>query len=121
MLAVMEARDWAIVALALSGALLLFVTAVVITNLYRVVTSVKDLVDGVTRETVPMLGEVGTTVKTVNKELERVDGIVESAQRVARNVEGISDAVHAAVTNPLVKALAFFAGARKAAKTFKDK
>jgi uncharacterized protein YoxC len=113
-------RDWAVVVLALSAAAVMFVLAVVISNLYRVVTSLKDLVDGITSETVPLIGEVGTTVRTVNKELERVDSIVGSVQRVASNVESISDTVQATVTSPLVKALAFFAGARRAGKKFKE-
>jgi uncharacterized protein YoxC len=120
-LVALTARDWAVVAILSTGALVLFVAAVVVSNLYRVVTSIKDLVDGVTSETVPLIGEVGNSVRTVNKELERVDSIVGSVQRVAGNVEVISDTVQAAVTNPLVKALAFFAGARKAAKKYREK
>ena len=114
-------RDWAMIAFLLSAALVLFVTAVIVTNLYRVVSSLKDLVDGITSETVPLIGEVSNTVRGVNKELERVDSIVGSVQRVAANAEAVSSTVQAAVTNPLVKALAFFAGARKATKKFKDK
>lgn len=116
----MTARDWAMVALISSGALVLFVIAVVIMNLYRVVSSLKELVDGITAETIPLIGEVSNTVRGVNKELERVDSIVGSVQRVAGNVEVISDTVQAAVTSPLVKAFAFFAGAKKASKKFKD-
>jgi len=115
-----SARDWAATALFLTGALVLFVTAVVISNLFRVVTSLKDLVDGITSETVPLIGEVGGTVRSVNKELERVDSIVGSVQRVATNVEVISDTVQAAVTNPLIKALAFFAGMKRASKKMKE-
>lgn len=118
----LSARDWAAVALFASGALVLFVIAVIITNLFRVVSSLKELVDGVTSETVPLIGEVGNTVRGVNKELERVDSIVGSVQRVATNVEVISDTVQAAVTNPLVKMLAFFAGMKRArAKAGKGK
>ena len=115
-----SARDWAAIALFSAGALLLFVVAVVITNLYRVVSSLKELVDGVTSETVPLIGEVSNTVRSVNKELERVDSIVGSVQHVIENVEVISDTVQAAVTNPLVKALAFFAGARRAVHKFQE-
>ena len=115
-----SARDWAATLLFLTGALVLFVIALVISNLFRVVTSLKDLVDGVTSETVPLIGEVGNTVKGVNKELDRVDSIVGSVQRVATNVEIISDTVQAAVTNPLIKALAFFAGMRRASKKVKE-
>lgn len=115
------ARDWAMVAFISCGALILFVIAAVITNLFRVVSSLREMVDGITSEGVPVITEVGNTVRGVNKELERVDAIVGSVQRVAANVEIISDTVQATVTNPLVKALAFFAGTRKAARTFRDK
>jgi uncharacterized protein YoxC len=115
-----SARDWAATLLFLTGALVLFVVSVVISNLFRVVTSLKDLVDGVTSETVPLIGEVGNTVRGVNKELERVDSIVGSVQRVATNVEVISDTVQAAVTNPLIKALAFLAGMRRASKKVQE-
>lgn len=117
----LTARDWAMVAFLACAALLLFVIAVVISNLFRVVTSLRQLVDGVTSETVPLIGEVGTTVKHVNANLERVESIVTSAQRVATNVEIVSDTVQTAVTNPLVKALAFFAGARKASRRMREK
>lgn len=117
----MSARDWAVVALGLTGALVLFVTALVITNLFRVVTSLRDLVDGITSETIPLIAEVGNTVRGVNKEMERVDSIIGSVQRITANAETISDTVQMAVTNPLVKGLAFFAGARRATKKFKEK
>jgi uncharacterized protein YoxC len=117
----MTARDWGVTALALTAALVLFVTALVITNLFRVVTSLKDLVDGITSESIPLIAEVGNTVRGVNKELERVDSIIGSVQRITTNAEMVSDTVQMAVTNPLVKALAFFAGARRATKKFKEK
>ncbi|MFA5890929.1 MAG: DUF948 domain-containing protein [Actinomycetota bacterium] len=121
MIAAMTARDWAVVALASSGALALFIAAVVISNLFRVVTSLQNLVDGVASETVPLLKEASHTVAGVNKELERVDVILGNVQRVSENAETISDTVRAVVTNPLVKALAFAAGARRATRKFKGK
>lgn len=105
----MSAVDWALVALAGAGAVLLVVLSLVAMNLFRTVSSVRALADGLTQ----------TTAK-VNAELERVDAITASAQRVASNVEAVTDTVRATVTNPLVKALAFAAGARRAGKAFKD-
>jgi methyl-accepting chemotaxis protein len=121
LIAEMTGRDWAMVALILSIALVFFVTAAIIANLIRVVNSVKSLLDGVTKETVPLIGEVGNSVRQVNKELERADAIIGSVQRVAHNVELVSDTVRVTVTNPLVKALAFLAGARKGAKSLGGK
>ena len=110
------ARDWAMVFLISSIALVFFVTAAILTNLFRVVTSVKQLIDGVTNETVPIIHEAGNSVKIVNQELERVDAVLGSVQRVSHNVELISDTVRVAVTNPLVKAVAFMSGIKRGAK-----
>lgn len=121
LIAEMTGRDWAMVALILCIALVFFVTAAIIANLIRVVNSVKALLDGVTKETVPLIGEVGNSVRSVNRELERVDGIIGSVQKVAHNAELVSDTVRLTVTNPLVKALAFFAGAKRGVKKLGEK
>lgn len=109
-------RDWAMVALIGAIALVFLVTAAIITNLFRVVTSIKGLIDGVTSETVPIIHEAGNSVKLVNKEIERVDAVLGSVQRLSHNVEVISDTVRVAVTNPLVKAVALVAGVKRGGK-----
>jgi hypothetical protein len=119
-LAALKATDYAVIVIAAFFALAVIVVSILVLNLFRVVSSLKELVDGVTLETVPLIHEVGNTVKGVNHEIERVDSIMASAQTVAHNVETISHTVKVAVTNPLVKALAFAAGARRAAKKMKD-
>jgi uncharacterized protein YoxC len=95
---------WTIVAF-LVGALVV-VLCVVMANLFRVLTSTKDLIDGVTAQTVPLLGEVNTTVAMVNQELTRVDGILATAEGV--------NTVSATISSPLVKLSAFAYGLRKA-------
>jgi uncharacterized protein YoxC len=120
-LAETTARDWAMVALLGSLALVFFVTAAIITNLFRVVTSVKELIDGVATETVPIIHEAGNSVRLVNKEIERVDAVLGSVQRVSQNVELISDTVRVAVANPLVKAVAFIAGVQRGSKRIVEK
>lgn len=117
----LNARDWAMVALLGAAALVLFVIAVLIANLYNVVSSINRMVRGITDETLPVINEVGGTVRGVNKQLERADAITGSVQRVVQNVEIISETVQATVTNPMVKALAFFAGARRAGRKMRDK
>ena len=114
-------RDWAMVALLGSLALVFFVTAAIITNLFRVVTSVKELIDGVATETVPIIHEAGNSVKLVNREIERVDAVLGSVQRVSQNVELISDTVRVAVANPLVKGVAMLAGIRRGSKKILEK
>jgi uncharacterized protein YoxC len=104
---------WTIVAF-LVGALVV-VLCVVMANLFRVLTSTKDLIDGVTSQTVPLLGEVNTTVSMVNQELVRVDGILATAEGVTNSVGGMVNTVSATITSPLVKLSAFAYGLRRAA------
>ena len=117
--AALKATDVAVMVIAGFFALAVVVISILVMNLFRVVSSLKELVDGVTKETVPLIHDVDGTVKGVNQEIERVDSIMASAQSVAKNAETISETVKMAVTNPLVKALAFIAGARRGAKKFR--
>ena len=104
---------WTIVAF-LVGALVV-VLCVVMANLFRVLTSTKDLIDGVTAQTVPLLGEVNTTVAMVNQELVRVDGILATAESVTSSVGGMVNTVSSTISSPLVKLSAFAYGLRRAA------
>jgi uncharacterized protein YoxC len=103
---------WTIVAF-LVGALVV-VLCVVMANLFRVLTSTKDLIDGVTKQTVPLLEEVNTTVTLVNQELGRVDGILATAEGVTASVGNLVTTVSNTVTSPLVRLSAFVYGLRKA-------
>ena len=103
---------WTIVAF-LVGAMVV-VLCVVMANLFRVITSTRDLIDGVTKQTVPLLGEVGTTVSLVNQEIGRVDGILATAETATTTVGNVVNVVSSTVTSPLVRASAFAWGLRRA-------
>jgi uncharacterized protein YoxC len=83
-------------------------------QLARNMESLKLTIDGVRDEVVPLLGDVRTTVVDVNKELERVDGMLESVARITTTVERVSGLVEQAVSGPLVKLAAAGAGLAKA-------
>lgn len=103
---------WTIVAF-LVGALVV-VLCVVMANVFRVITSTKDLIDGVTKQTVPLLAEVGTTVTLVNQEIGRVDGILATAETATTAVGNVVNVVSTTVTSPLVRLSAFAWGLRRA-------
>lgn len=110
----MSMLDYAWFAVAvLLGVAVIFLCAV-LWNVFRVIDSTKDLIDGVTRQTVPLLGEVGTTVGLVNQELARVDSILSTAETVAASVGGMVNVVSSTISSPLVKLSAFAYGLRKA-------
>ena len=114
-------RDGFAVALMVAFTAVGLILAWLILRLSHAIVGLKALIEGVTQETVPLIHDVDETVKGVNHEIERVDSIMASTQRVVKNVETISETVKVTVTNPLVKALAFFAGARRATKKLKEK
>src|SRR5262245_44971812 len=89
-----------------------------ILNAARVLESSKEMLDGVKEETVPLLGEVKTTVTSVNKELERADGIMESTGNIVKSAERLTDVVEKTVSSPLIKIVTFGAGAARAVKKF---
>ena len=108
--------DVALIVLAAFWGVLVLFLAVVLLMTFRVLDSTRVLIDGVRQETVPLLGEVRTTVTSVNKELDRVDTIMESAGKMSKAAERVTTSVEHAVTNPLVKFAAFGAGASAALK-----
>lgn len=112
----MSAGDWALVILAAFWGVLVLFLSLVMVNLFRVLESTKLLVDGIRTETVPLLGEVKTTVSSVNQEIGRVDTMLASLGNITKSVERVTAVVEHAVSNPLVKAIAFAAGAQKAFK-----
>jgi hypothetical protein len=109
---------WTIVAFLVGAAVV--VLCAVMANLFRVLTSTKELIDGVTSQTVPLLGEVNTTVSLVNQELVRVDGILATAESVTATVGGMVNTVSATISSPLVKLSAFAYGLRRAAGAASD-
>jgi hypothetical protein len=109
-----SALDWAWFAVAIVVLGLVVATILVMTNLFRVLTAVKDLLDGVTKQTVPLLGEVSTTVSLVNTELGRVDGILATAETVTQTVGHLVEVISSTISSPLVKLSAFAYGLRRA-------
>jgi hypothetical protein len=114
--AALSGEAWAAIIAASFWALLVLFLALVLVNVFRLVESAKALVDGIRQETVPLLSEVKATVSALNRELDRVDGVVESAGRIVKHAERVSAVVEQAVSSPLVKAVAFGAGASRAVR-----
>jgi uncharacterized protein YoxC len=108
--------DIALIVLAAFWGLLVLFLCVVLLNTFRVLESTKMLIDGIREETVPLLGEVKTTVQGVNKELERVDGVMESAGRIVASIQRVTSLVEQAAATPLLKVIGMSAGVRRFAK-----
>jgi uncharacterized protein YoxC len=112
--------DIALIVLAVFWGLLVLFLCVVLLNTFRVLEATKMLIDGIRQETVPLLTEVRNSVVKTNRELDRVDGMLESASAIVGRVEKISRLVEQAVSSPLVKLIGVGAGLRSAATRFRD-
>ena len=114
--------DWggiaAIIAACAWGLLAVFL-AVVLINVFRLLESVKITVDDLRKETVPLLGEVRVTVTDVNRELDRVDGTLDSVAKITKTVERVTGLVEQAMAGPLVKIAAAGAGLGRAVRRFR--
>ncbi|HZO66854.1 MAG: DUF948 domain-containing protein [Kribbellaceae bacterium] len=85
-----------------------------ILKLGKVLDETRILVKGVSDSSVPLLGEVTTTVTTTNAQLAKVDTITDNASTVSTNAAALMSLFSAAAGGPLVKAAAFSYGVRRA-------
>lgn len=111
----MSALDYAWFAVAVLLGVMVIVVCVVLANVFRMLTSTIELIDGVTSQTVPLLHNVNGTVTLVNQELVRVDGILTTVETVTATVGNMVNVVSATISSPLVKLSAFAYGLRRAA------
>jgi uncharacterized protein YoxC len=95
-------------------AVLVCFIAFVLVKLGRVVGEAGKLVSGVTDQTVPLLGEVTTSVVHVNAELQRVDAITANVQTITGNASALTGVFAATLGSPVIKVAAFSYGVRRA-------
>ncbi len=117
-IAALEGGDVALIVLSAFWGLLVLFLCIVLVNTFRVLESTKMLIDTMREETIPLLREVKGSVERTNRELDRVDGMLEATGEIVGRVRRISGLVEEVVSNPLVKLISLGAGMRKAATRF---
>jgi hypothetical protein len=115
------AGDTALIILAAFWGLLVLFLCVVLINTFRVLESTKMIIDATREETVPLLRQVLGSVERVNRELDRVDGMLVSAGAIVGRVERLTGVFEKAASSPLIKIASFGAGAKAAAGRFRKK
>ncbi len=95
--------------------LLVLFLCYVLLRLTKVLEETRLLVHGITDKTVPLLGEVTSSVVHVNEELVRVDKITANVQSISANVSSLTALFAATLGSPVIKVAAFSYGVRKAA------
>ncbi len=106
---------------AVAFALLMLALTFVVLKLSKTVEETQRLVAGITDKTVPLLGEVTTSVTHVNRELVRVDAITANVQSMTGNVSALTSLFAATLGSPIIKVAAFSYGVRSVAAKRQEK
>jgi hypothetical protein len=81
----------------------LVVVAMAVQALISTLRSLRETVDDLRRETLPVIAELRATVAQANGELARVDTLLDTAEEVGARVEATSRLTWLVLRNPLVK------------------
>lgn len=116
----MSGADWAWIIAASFWGVLVIALCFVMVGVFRLLGQIGQLVEGVTGETVPLLGNVNETVSGVNVELARVDAIIAGVQSITATADQLVGVVHATVSSPMIKVAAYVTGAARGARKLRD-
>lgn len=117
----MNASDWAAVAVAVTSLVLVVGLLFALAAVTRTLRSLRMAVEEMRAQAVPLVADLRTTVSQATSELERVDGLLTSAESISTTVDSASRLLYLTFSNPLIKALAFSAGSARAAKRLRGK
>jgi uncharacterized protein YoxC len=110
----MSVGDVAGLIAAIAFVVLVALLAVPIVKLGRVLDETRVAVKGVSDSTVPLIGEVTTTVGQANEQMEKIDTITTNAAQVTTNVSALTALFAATLGSPIVRVAAFTYGVRQA-------
>ena len=106
-----------IVAIASVAAVVLLAFALV--SITKTLKEVRSAVELLRTETIPVVVELGDTVRAANGELERVGSLLGTAESISGTVDSASRLAYLAFSNPAIKVLALVSGTGRAAKAFR--
>ena len=101
-------------AIAISFALFMITATWVMLKLVKTLSITNNFLDDVRKQTIPLMTRFQTTMDHVNKELELVDSMVESGEKIFSRVNSMTRMVQEVVASPVVKILGVGAGIQKA-------
>ena len=78
--------------------------------------ALRETVDQLRNETVPLVSDLRGTVGQANAELARVDNLLGTAESISATVDSASRLAYLAFSNPVIKALAFGSGTARAVR-----
>jgi uncharacterized protein YoxC len=111
-----NAGDVAAIVVAVAVAILSVGLLFALFSMIRTLRLMRGTVEQFRREALPLVSELRTTVVKANAELDRVDGLLGSAESISGTVDSASRLAYLAFANPVVKLMALGAGTARAAR-----
>ncbi|HEV7888567.1 MAG TPA: DUF948 domain-containing protein [Acidimicrobiales bacterium] len=106
----MSAGEIAAVIGSVVGTLVVIGFFIAFAGLLRTLRKLTETVEELRAEVVPLAGQWRQTVDQANTELVRVDGLLTTAESVSQTVDSASRLAYLALSNPVIKVMAFGAG-----------
>lgn len=110
----MSGGEVAAIIAAVAGAILVVGLLFALASFTATLKAMRTTVEELRRETVPLVTDLRQTLEQANAELVRVDGLLVTAESLGTTVDSASRLAYLAFSNPVIKAMAFGAGARGA-------
>ena len=88
--------------------------AVPLLKLGRVLDETRETIKGLSDSTVPLIGEVTTTVGQANEQMDKIDTITTNAAQITTNASALTALFAATLGSPIVRVAAFTYGVRQA-------
>jgi uncharacterized protein YoxC len=110
----MSVGDIAGLIAAIAFVVLVALAAVPLLKLGRVLDEARVSIKGLSDSTVPLIGEVTTTIGQANEQMDKIDVITTNAAQVTTNVSALTSLFAATLGSPIVRVAAFTYGVRQA-------
>jgi hypothetical protein len=116
----MSTSDALAVATAVIVAVFVGALAMALVSVTHTLRVLRDTVDALRDETIPLLAEVRDAASHASDEVERVDRLVTSAERLEGAVDGAGRLAYRTLASPVVKAMAIGTGVSRAAHRMRE-
>ena len=115
----LSAGDLAAIVVAIASVVVVVLLVFAIVSLTKTLTTLRLSIEELRRETLPVIDDLQRTVTQANSDLERLDDLLDSATSVTRTVDSASQLAYLALSNPVIKAIAFASGTARAARVLR--
>jgi inosine-uridine nucleoside N-ribohydrolase len=115
----MDTSDTAAVIVAVASGMAVVVLVFAIVQLTKTLRVLRESIEEMRHETLPVVAEMRTAVGQASADLERVDGLLGTAESISVTLDSASRLAYLAFSNPVIKTIAFASGTGRAARRFR--